>query len=238
MNLRKTSALLFIASIALGGSDASAASCGDCNGDGELSVIDALVSAQYSLGMNVIDAVDLEACNLVSDGQVDIMDTLMLAQHAAGIEATPNGTVAAPCDPVDTRSHLEPVVNTPLPAPISVANPRPIEYLISSPYFLDTSVEVSYSLDGNSWSPCTPLYPTSNGARQPTTSVLQIRSFSWDTLNDLPPSGEAAGDPVPVQVKIESTSWIVSSTEVAAGTFVHEVTSEPGEVLILDCYYF
>jgi hypothetical protein len=65
--------------------------CGDCDVDGNVDIIDALIAAQHAVGMLVLGDNPFANCNVVgavepSGGTaVEITDALVIAQHAAGI---------------------------------------------------------------------------------------------------------------------------------------------------------
>ena len=56
---------------------------GDVNADGYIDIVDALLTAQYYVGYNVI--IDLEAADVNADGLIDIIDALLIAQYYVGI---------------------------------------------------------------------------------------------------------------------------------------------------------
>jgi hypothetical protein len=60
--------------------------CGDCNGDGQLNIVDALVAAQSAAGLFLPPS--LERCDVNSSTAVDIVDALLMAQAAAGLAPT------------------------------------------------------------------------------------------------------------------------------------------------------
>jgi hypothetical protein len=65
--------------------------CGDCNGDGVVSILDALTAAQHSAALIVLVGVDFTNCNVTGAVEPDpaaavtILDALSLAQSAAGL---------------------------------------------------------------------------------------------------------------------------------------------------------
>jgi hypothetical protein len=68
--------------------------CGDCNQDGVVSILDALVGAQHAAGLVVLAGMPFTACNVIGllepdpGALVDILDALTIAQSAAGLPAT------------------------------------------------------------------------------------------------------------------------------------------------------
>lgn len=57
---------------------------GDVNGDGQVDIIDALMTAQYYVGLPV-DPFDESVADFNGDGSIDIIDALNIAQHYVGI---------------------------------------------------------------------------------------------------------------------------------------------------------
>jgi hypothetical protein len=68
--------------------------CGDCNGDGQISIVDALTAAQHSAGLITLTGDDFTNCNVLGllepdpGAEVDILDALNLARSAAGLGVT------------------------------------------------------------------------------------------------------------------------------------------------------
>ena len=63
---------------------ASSGLLGDANGDGTVNIIDALMIAQYSVGLNPAGFMAANA-DVNSDGQINIVDALRVAQYYVGI---------------------------------------------------------------------------------------------------------------------------------------------------------
>jgi hypothetical protein len=67
--------------------------CGDCNGDGNVAITDALLAAQHDVGLTTITGDAYAACNVqgVPGGEgtlgasVSILDALEVARFAAGM---------------------------------------------------------------------------------------------------------------------------------------------------------
>lgn len=57
---------------------------GDVNGDGAVNIIDALLTAQYYVGLNPV-SFDPGAADVNCDGSVDIVDALLIAQYYVGL---------------------------------------------------------------------------------------------------------------------------------------------------------
>ena len=66
---------------------------GDVNGDGFIDIVDALLVAQYYVGLNP-PGFNPDAADVNCDGEVDIIDALLIAQYYVGIITTFEG-----CDP-------------------------------------------------------------------------------------------------------------------------------------------
>lgn len=64
--------------------------CGDCNGDGVVSILDALIAAQHAAGLYTITGDDFTRCNVTGllepdpAAVVDILDALFIARYSAG----------------------------------------------------------------------------------------------------------------------------------------------------------
>ncbi|MBN2535038.1 MAG: endo-1,4-beta-xylanase [Spirochaetales bacterium] len=97
---------------------------GDVNGDGNTDIIDALLIAQYYVGLDP-QGFNPEAADVDADGQVTIVDALLIARYYVGL-------------PVPTP------VLTPTPTPTS--EPEPAAYQKYSGYFL-----VGAAVDTNSY---------------------------------------------------------------------------------------
>ena len=59
--------------------------CGDCNGDGNVNILDALAAAQHTVATITLTGRGYDACNVDSDGDVDILDALRIAQSSVGL---------------------------------------------------------------------------------------------------------------------------------------------------------
>ena len=62
----------------------SAAECGDANSDGTVDIVDALVIAQYYVGLNPVNF-DASVADVNCDGSIDIVDALLIAQFYVGL---------------------------------------------------------------------------------------------------------------------------------------------------------
>jgi hypothetical protein len=67
-----------------GSVDITNVSIGDTNGDGEIDIIDALLTAQYYVGLNPANF-NPGAADANCDGNVDIIDALLIAQYYVGL---------------------------------------------------------------------------------------------------------------------------------------------------------
>lgn len=59
--------------------------CGDCNGDGAVTILDALAAAQSAVGTRTLTPMQFASCDVDMDGDVDILDALLIAQVSAGL---------------------------------------------------------------------------------------------------------------------------------------------------------
>lgn len=58
---------------------------GDCNGDGEVSISDSVLMAQYLAGWSLaLDGVQLEAFDVDMNGEINISDAVLISQYLAG----------------------------------------------------------------------------------------------------------------------------------------------------------
>jgi hypothetical protein len=57
---------------------------GDANGDGEISVLDAMVVAQYIVGDIDETQLNLAAANVNGDEEISVLDAMLIAQHIVG----------------------------------------------------------------------------------------------------------------------------------------------------------
>lgn len=58
---------------------------GDVNGDNQVTVVDALFVAQYTVGLRTLNSQQLAAADVNNDGQVTIVDALFIAQYTVGL---------------------------------------------------------------------------------------------------------------------------------------------------------
>jgi hypothetical protein len=88
--------ILFICGFCLLAIGVSAGELGDANADGALSIVDALVVAQYYVGLDNLPVVE-ENCDVDANGAINIIDALLIAQYFVGLissfpaEAAPAG---------------------------------------------------------------------------------------------------------------------------------------------------
>ena len=60
---------------------------GDCDGDGDVDVTDALIAMRYSMGLIGDDDIDLDAGDMNGSGTVELTDAIMILRMAMGISA-------------------------------------------------------------------------------------------------------------------------------------------------------
>jgi len=58
---------------------------GDVNGDGSITIVDALFVAQYTVGLRAFNSQQLAAADVNGDGQVTVVDALFIAQYTVGL---------------------------------------------------------------------------------------------------------------------------------------------------------
>jgi len=61
---------------------------GDVNGDGQVSVVDALFVAQYTVGARTLTSTQLASADVNCDGNVNIVDALFVAQYTVGLRTS------------------------------------------------------------------------------------------------------------------------------------------------------
>jgi hypothetical protein len=62
--------------------------CGDCTGDGAITILDALAGARHAVAIVVLTGVAFASCDVDRDGDVDVLDSLRVAQAAVGLSVT------------------------------------------------------------------------------------------------------------------------------------------------------
>ncbi len=97
----------------------AAAECGDANSNGTIDIVDALVVAQYYVGLNPA-AIDLSASEVNGDGSVTIVDALLIAQYYVGLISSFSGCVQTQAPTATPTAVPTPVVTVgPTDAPIT-----------------------------------------------------------------------------------------------------------------------
>lgn len=103
----------------LGISPILAAPCGDVNSDGQINIVDALMTAQYYVGI-VPSGYDVSAGDVSGDGIISIVDALQTAQYAVELISSFAGCATTP---------------TPKPTPADPNSPRyPFPQNVVYPY--------------------------------------------------------------------------------------------------------
>jgi hypothetical protein len=85
-------------------SQAFAAQCGDVNNNGVVDIVDALLIAQYYVGLNP-PGFDPSVADVNANGSVDIVDALLISQYYVGLISTlscPSATAAPTAEPTAT----------------------------------------------------------------------------------------------------------------------------------------
>jgi hypothetical protein len=65
--------------------------CGDCDGDGVVTVLDALVGAQHAVGLVTLTGIRFSACNVTGAVEpdqaaaIDVLDALTIARSVVGL---------------------------------------------------------------------------------------------------------------------------------------------------------
>lgn len=94
-------------------------SCGDVNNSGSVDIVDALVIAQYYVGLNP-SPFYASVADTNGDGSTDIIDALLVAQYYVGLVSTLS------CSTEDTPEVTTPPTPTPTPGSTSVPGPDPV----------------------------------------------------------------------------------------------------------------
>jgi endoglucanase len=139
-NKKQKTGFLFIISFTIllftGLLPASAQTCGDVDSSGTVDIIDALVIAQYYVGMNP-SPFAASAADTNGSGEIDIIDALLVAQYYVGI-------VSSLSCPGETQTPGP----TETPQPTGVPGPGPV-YSVSGGRFLKDGAEIK--LYGLNW---------------------------------------------------------------------------------------
>ena len=100
--LRKKNAYLIFLLLALISLNLTAQGLGDVNNDNSITIVDALLTAQYYVGL---DPSDFNAANadINSDGQINIVDALLMAQIYVGLIDPPISN----CDPTNITPYIQ-----------------------------------------------------------------------------------------------------------------------------------
>jgi hypothetical protein len=147
--------------------------CGDCDGNGAITVLDALVAAQIAAGITTPTPVQQALCDVQGDIDVDVVDALRLAQEAAGL--TPGLTCP------DTR----PVAQNCM-GPALLTGTGPIDYELMDLDMSPADVTVEVSTDGGStWQPATQGAGGDPVTGLTTSGVPTPYQFSWDSAADV-----------------------------------------------------
>ncbi|MBN2440836.1 MAG: VWA domain-containing protein [Spirochaetales bacterium] len=94
------------------------AATGDVNNDGNINIVDALLTAQYFVGLPVSNF-DASMADVNADGSVDIIDGLLIAQYYVGILSSFPADADSP-PPTDVPT---PAVSTPAPTAAGTSAP-------------------------------------------------------------------------------------------------------------------
>jgi hypothetical protein len=62
---------------------------GDVNGDGEINVIDAVMTLKHIVGTAPLDAAQSARADMNGDGSVDVADAVLILKTAVGLPVTP-----------------------------------------------------------------------------------------------------------------------------------------------------
>ncbi len=114
-----------------------AAETGDVNSSGTIDIVDALLVAQYYVGLNPQNF-DSSAADVNCSGSIDIVDALLVAQYYVGLVSS------FPCSTTPDPATATPAVTA---EPTATAAPMPAGYL--SPLFVSKSFKVSSTF----WNP-------------------------------------------------------------------------------------
>ena len=157
-------------------------SCGDCNGDGNANVLDALLAARHAVGVVMLVSPDFEACNVsgtlgdptVPGAVVDTLDALLLAQAAVGLVGMID------CATIPRCAVIQPMGGT-------SSDVVTVAFDLTDLDGDASTIAFDWSSDaGLSWSTATatPASPLAN----PATGVTpqQGARFDWDSAADLP----------------------------------------------------
>ncbi len=102
----------------------SAATCGDVNASGAVDIVDALLIAQYYVGLGP-SGFDQTVADVNGSGGIDIVDALLISQYYVGLIGQLTGCVSATATPVATA--------TPTPGTATIAEDTGLDLTVGSP---------------------------------------------------------------------------------------------------------
>jgi len=115
--MRKNKVIIMVLLLLLFGlSQTFAAACGDVNSSGGVDIVDALMIAQYTVGLNPVNF-NSAVANVNGDTSINVIDALMVAQYSVGSISQLSCTVATP-----TRTPTP----TPTPTPVCTSKPAAV----------------------------------------------------------------------------------------------------------------
>jgi endo-1,4-beta-D-glucanase Y len=152
---------LFVCCIALTGFSQA---LGDVNNNGSIDIVDALLIAQYFVGLNPANFFS-QAADVNCSGSIDIVDALLVAQYFVGlISSFPcSGPTSAPTE-TPTTGPTNPPTSGPTSPPVTGNFPysgKPYPYGLAS---ASTNQASDNSYVQNEWNSWKSTYVTSNGA--------------------------------------------------------------------------
>jgi len=157
-----------------------AAACGDVNSSGTVDIIDALVIAQYTVGLNPPNF-NIAVANVNNDGTVNVIDSLMVAQYYVGL-------ISQLSCPVQSTPTLTPTrTNTPGPATAIKGS----EILVIGESFIAMSHEITSNLQQNFRS--AGVIPGSDTIRDNAVSGMRLAGGGSPTIPQQYANGAAQG---------------------------------------------
>ena len=175
-----------------------AAPCGDVNSSGTIDIVDALLIAQYYVGLNPANF-DQSAADVNGDGGIDIVDALLIAQYYVGLITSLPGCAETPSPtnpPQDTQAPTSPPSTVTLQAEDAYYNDAVVETehagytgsgYVNTTNASGTYIEWSFNASTGNNAEC--MFTYANGADASRPMELSVNGSSVISSLDFPANG-------------------------------------------------